>query len=151
MTNFTELTKLMMERKELNGRYGFAEASKFPEQHSRIEDIDNEIFQELPKVDTSHTVQRHLYDSLDSIAGDFLDESYNPDAIENIVHYTQDEFIESFITEGLEGEAELKVIDSLMNWMDSDALARWIDSNYLTNMPNTYTNRWVSYILMVHE
>ncbi|MFR7272467.1 hypothetical protein ACLVL5_06205 [Streptococcus pneumoniae] len=150
MTNFTELTKLMMERKELNGRYGFAEASKFPEQHARIEDIDNEIFQELAKVEPSEVIQRHMYDSLDSIAGDFLDENYNPDAIENISCYSQDEFIETYIVQGFTGAAE-RMIDSLMNWMDSDALARWIDSNYLTNMPNTYTNRWVSYILMVNE
>lgn len=150
MTNFTELTKLMMERKELNGRYGFAEASKFPEQHARIEDIDNEIFQELSKVDTSHTVQRHMYDSLDSIAGDFMSGNYNEDAVENITFYTKDEFIETYIVQGFTGAAE-RMIDSLMNWMDSDTLARWIDNNYLTNMPNTYTNRWVSYILMVNE
>lgn len=150
MTNFTELTKLMMERKELNGRYGFAEASKFPEQHARIEDIDNEIYQELAKVNTSKVIQRHIYDSLDSIAGDFLDGNYNEDSLEGISYYTQDEFIETYIVNGFSGAAE-RMIDSLMNWMDMDSLARWIDSNYLTNMPNTYTDKWVSYILMVHE
>jgi len=150
MTNFTELTKLMIERKELNNRYGLAESTQFPEEHARMEDIDSEIYQELAKIESSEVIQRHMYDSLDSIAGDFLDESYNPDAVENIRYYTQDEFIETFIVKGIEGEAE-RMIDSLMNWMDSDTLGRWIDRNYLTNMPNTYTNRWVSYILMVNE
>ncbi|UTV34852.1 hypothetical protein [Bacillus altitudinis] len=150
MTNFTELTKLMIERKELNNQYGSFSSHLYPARYARMEDIEKEVFEELAKVEPSEVIQRHMYDSLDSIAIDFMNSNYNEESLEYITYYTQDEFIERYIVKGIEGEAE-RMIDSLMNWMDSDTLGRWIDRNYLTNMPNTYTNRWVSYILMVNE
>ncbi|WP_353856760.1 hypothetical protein [Bacillus sp. Bos-x628] len=150
MTNFTELTKKMIERKELNDRYGHASQADHPEQYERMEDLDIEIFQELAEVDGSEVIQRHLLDSLDSIASDFMNNNYNEESIDNISFYTQEDFIETFIVEGMD-ESSKKVFDSLFYWMDSDSRSRWIEKNHLVEMPNAYSNRWVDYVLIVNE
>jgi hypothetical protein len=138
----------MIEKKELEGTFGHASCFDYPEQYERMEELATEINEALTRYEEIDVLRKHLFESMESIAIDTMNGNYDLETISDIAHYTQDDFIEIFITDMMD-ESARTVFDSLFNWMDSDSRSKWIEVNYLAGEPNTYSNQHIDFVLMI--
>jgi hypothetical protein len=150
MQNLKQMVEMTIEKRELEGKYGWVSCFDAPEAYDKMEIINNELF-ELAKdvVEGREIVAGHLLDSLDSIASDVMNGNYEMSDLE-ISYHTQDDFIDNYVLEGMDDSAT-QMFNSLFYFMNSDERILWLGTNHLMPMPNTYTNKWIDYVLMIHE
>lgn len=141
MTNLNLVVAKMIEKKDLEGRYGWASCFDYPEQYDQISDLEIEIDDLLEGDDT-------MYKILDAVATDVMNGNVDAETLELSV-YTQDEYLEYYVLEGMDEHAK-NMFDSLYYFMDSDTRGKWLEANYLAHDPNVYTDRWMEKIVMLH-
>lgn len=90
----------------------------------------------------------NIFTVCQDIAREIVNGNISRDA--EIHFYSQDAYIEQYITESMDESAQ-KVFDSLFYWMNSDDRARWLQSNYLTHDPEAWTDTWSTFVILVCE
>lgn len=139
----------MMEKKDLEGRYGWASCFDYPEQYNRMEELASEIFTSLEEL-TNEYKAKQVYECLEAIAIDVSGGNYDLESLDSIIYMTQDTYLDEYVLSGMDESAK-KMFDSLFYFMNSDSRNNWLEANYLAHDPNIYTSKMMDFIIMVHE
>lgn len=142
MTNLNLVVAKMVEKKDLEGRYGWASCFDYPEQYDKMTDLELEIDDLLEGNDK-------LYNILDAVAVDVYNGNIDAETIE-INHYSQDEYLEYYVLENMDEQAK-SMFESLYYFMNSDLRGQWLEANYLAHDPNVYTDKFMENIIMLHH
>lgn len=148
MTDLKLVVVKMMEKKDLEGRYGWASCFDYPEQYNRMEELASEIFTALEEM-TDEYKARQVYECLESIAIDIAN-NYDIETIDGISFMSQDEYLDDYVLSGMD-ESATSMFNSLFYFMDIDGRNNWLETNYLANDPCIYTNKMMDFVLMVHR
>ena len=146
-----ELVMKMVDKLEVERKYGNLSCYDYPAEYNKMIDLEVEICEALDQYNETEYSKRasDLYSNIADIAIDIINGNINADTLE-INYYSIDEWIEVYITNGM-CEAERKTFESLFHYMPTDVRNGWLEGNYLANFTNTYTNVMIEYILMAHE
>ena len=143
------IIKLMIEKKELESQYGSLSCFDYPKEYERMEELTTEINKLIKQEVNVDAPISYIYEVLDKVALDIMNNNnIHLDEIEIYV-YSQDDFIEFYILEGMD-ESARNMFDSLFYFMDSDHRAAWIKANYIAGDPNLYTNQFIDFVVVVN-
>ena len=149
--SLNEITLKMVEKVELENRYGNLSCYDYPKQYEQMTDLEVEICEALDKYNENEYSKRSsdLYANIEDIAKDIVNGNIDAENMD-LQYYSINEWIEVYISSDME-EAEKNTFESLFYYMPTDVRNGWLEGNHLANFTNTYTNVMIEYILMVHE
>lgn len=149
MTDLKLVVAKMMEKKDLEGRYGWASCFDYPKQYEQMEQLSSEIFEALEEL-TNEYAARQVYECLEAVAVDISGGNYDFERLDSISYMTQDTYLDEYVLEGMD-ESATNMFNSLFYFMDVDGRNHWLEANYLAHDPNVYTHRMMDFIIMVHQ
>ena len=149
--SLNEITLKMVEKVELENRYGNLSCYDYPKQYEQMTDLEVEICEALDKYNENEYSKRSsdLYANIEDIAKDIVNGNIDAENMD-LQYYSINEWIEVYISSDME-EAEKNTFESLFYYMPTDVRNGWLEGNHLANFTNTYTNVMIEYILMAHE
>lgn len=135
--------QLLVQKMELEDRYGHVSCFEAAEAYEKMEKLAAEAMDIASsyKNVTAASLYEVLHDIADDLKNGLLDEDVD-------LHlYTQDEFIDEYITPHLNDEA-VKLFDSLFYFMNSDDRVAWLRNNYI-DTDFMYTDAAVNFVIIV--
>jgi hypothetical protein len=111
----------------------------------RIEKLVDWIFEGCKKITGDDNLKKHLYECIEDIEEDHE----NINSLE-LHYYTRDEWIEAHIKYDM-NDKEVSMFDSLYDFMDDRNKRDWLETNYLANETNAYTDKTINFIIMARE
>lgn len=151
MISLKEVTTMMVDKLEMENRYGHLSCFDYPTEYQQMENLNEIIFDVLCKYNENEYSQRanDLYENIKDIATEIINGNINADRLE-LNYMPINEWVEVYVTEGMCDEAK-KLFESMFYFMDTHTRNNWLEGNHLSNFTNTYTNHLMDYILMAHE
>lgn len=149
MTELKLVVAKLIEKKDLEGRYGWASCFDYPAQYEQMEQLASEVMEALTE-QTDQYKATQLYDCLEAIAGDISNGNYDMESIDGISLLTQGEYIDEYVLSNMD-ESATEMFNSLFYFMDIDSRNNWLENNHLAHDPSIYTTKIMDYILMVHQ
>lgn len=149
MTDLKLVVVKIMEKKDLEGRYGWASCFDYPEQYERMEELASEVFNELTEL-TNEYKAKQVYECLEAIATDISGGNYDLESIDEISFMSQDDYLEDYVLSGMD-ESATEMFNSLFYFMNVDSRNNWLETNYLAHDPNVYTHKMMDFIIMVRQ
>lgn len=135
--------QLLVQKMELEDRYSHVSCFDAAEAYEKMEKLAAEAMDIASsyKNVTAASLYEVLHDIADDLKNGFIDEDVE-------LHlYTQDEFIDEYITSNLNDEA-IKLFDSLFYFMNIDDRVAWLRNNYI-DTDFMYTDAAVNFVIVV--
>lgn len=134
--------QLLVQKMELEDKYSHVSCFDAAEAYEKMEKLAAEAMDIVSSY--KNVTAASLYEVLQDIAYDLKNEFIDKDVDFHL--YTQDEFIDEFITSNLNDEAT-KLFDSLYYFMNIDDRVAWLRNNYIDDF--MYTDAAVNFVIVV--
>lgn len=135
--------QLLVQKMELEDRYSHVSCFDAAEAYEKMEELAAEAMDIASSY--KNVTAASLYEVLHDIAYDLKNGNLDEDVELHL--YTQDEFIDEYITTHLNDEA-VKLFDSLFYFMNSDDRVAWLRNNYIDDF--MYTDAAINFVIIVN-
>ncbi|MEK5036333.1 hypothetical protein MKY96_33425 [Paenibacillus sp. FSL R7-0302] len=154
MTTLNNIVKMIIEKKDLESRYGWISCFEAPKEYDRMDNLSTDIEKAIREYFnndftgfTMEAVRNSLEDAADYIKENSLDiESEDL----QISFNTQDDYITEYVVSDTNEQAN-EMFNNLFYFMGSDLRAAWLRSHYLDHESNTFYNHFVDFVITVQQ